>query len=249
MCAYRSVWPALVGLLCAAVARAELDPHLSDIGVRIDYGFHAEEYAVVEAARLDLEQLTGPGIEISYFRALAAWRLAQLATARGRSGGRVLAECLDSAEEATRQNPASAEPWILVAACSILGARTEPAKALFHGRRFEQAVARAHGLEPANPRLALVDAWWAGDGSPRSAAGDAAASITALETALEAFRVRTAKTTFVEWGEAETCAWLGALHLQRGDLRAARDLIEQALLAAPGYAFALDLRHELQAAR
>jgi hypothetical protein len=50
------------------------------------------------------------------------------------------------------------------------------------------------------------------------------------------------------WGEAETLVLLGEVHLQRGETRVARDLLERALLIAPDYRAALNLRARLQRA-
>ena len=52
-----------------------------------------------------------------------------------------------------------------------------------------------------------------------------------------------------DWGEAEALAALAAAALERGQTRVARDFIERALLLAPDYRAALDLRVTMQSAR
>ena len=47
------------------------------------------------------------------------------------------------------------------------------------------------------------------------------------------------------WGRPETLAQMGAIELESGKTREARDLIERALLDAPGYVFALQLQNAL----
>jgi hypothetical protein len=238
-----------LSLWAGGAAWADPGAHLADIGVRIAYGFYAEEPAVIEAARRDLEKLPAADPRVNYYHGLAAWRAAQLDASQRRPVGPALAACIDSAALAAEQRPASAEPWILVAACSALGVRTEPAKALFHGRRFEQATMRARAFDAANPRLALVEASRA-VGDPARFERAAGAALTApLEAAIDAFRARPAKLAEADWGEAEALALLGAVYLHHGEVRAARDAIEQALLAAPGYEYALQLRRKIQTVR
>ncbi|HET7132053.1 MAG TPA: hypothetical protein VFJ95_07380, partial [Gammaproteobacteria bacterium] len=70
-----------------------------------------------------------------------------------------------------------------------------------------------------------------------------------LEHAVAAFDARPAALRGPEWGEAEALAALGELKLARGDAREARDLIERALLLAPDYRFAMELRARMQGAR
>lgn len=234
-------------LLAAGFAHADAGADLADVGARIAYGFYAAQPDVVAAAQRDLEKLPTTDPRVNYTRALAALRTAQLDVARGRPIGRPLASCIEWAGHAAEQNPASAEPWILVAACSALGARTEPVRALLHGRRFDQAIARARSIEPGNPRLALVEVWRHVDRSRADPELDVVLTAQ-LETAIGTFRTRAAKFAAADWGEAETLALLGAVYLERGDVRASRDLVEQALLAAPAYEYALKLRRKIQIA-
>ncbi len=52
-----------------------------------------------------------------------------------------------------------------------------------------------------------------------------------------------------DWGEAEALAALGELYLARAEVRGARDLIERALLLAPDYRFAAELRAQVAGGR
>ena len=52
-----------------------------------------------------------------------------------------------------------------------------------------------------------------------------------------------------DWGRAEVLASLGEVYLELGQLREARDLIEQSLLEAPEYHVALKLRNALSLQR
>jgi tetratricopeptide (TPR) repeat protein len=88
--------------------------------------------------------------------------------------------------------------------------------------------------------------------SVRPALADAAVrdeAVKKLEAAADAFAAWTPPPDAPGWGEAEALAALAELHLTRGELREARDLIERALLVAPGYGFAVELRTQLQGSR
>jgi tetratricopeptide (TPR) repeat protein len=250
MCAHRRNWTVFLAcLVAAAPVSAGLDRDLADIESRIAYGFYAEDPAVIEAAQRELERISAEDSRIAYYRGLAAWRLALLSQRRGRSPGAALAVCIDSAERAAGQAPRSAEPWILVAACSALGAQTELAKSVFHARRFDRALAQARALDPDNPRILLVEVWRFAYGPARVDPGAAVGTLPVLQAVADALRARPAKGFAPDWGEAETLVQLGATYLHQGQVRLARDVLDQALLLAPGYERALELRRELHAAR
>ena len=239
-------------LLCAApvgagAAQADLEAELADLGARAEFGFYAREPAVVEAARAALEQLSAADGRVTYHRALAALRAAQLQPHAAKARTPALAACIDSAERAAELESTWAEPWILVAACSALAAHAEPVKTLLHARRFDQALARARAIDSGNPRVALAEAWRVARDHAELDSAAAAVLIPRLEAAAAAYAARSRAYIAPDWGEAETLAWLCALHLRRGDVRAARDFIEQALIAAPGFAHALELKRQVEA--
>ena len=70
-----------------------------------------------------------------------------------------------------------------------------------------------------------------------------------LEAVVEAFEMWTPSLDDPDWGYAEALTALAAAALERGQARAARDSIERALLLAPDYRAALDLRIAMQSAR
>jgi len=226
-------------LCCARLACAASSEELSDLAARIDYGYYAAEPRVIEAARAVLDRSEATDPQTRYYTAYAAFRLAQLAIQARAASGALVDTCIEKATP-PRDATATAEAWILVAACSEVGAQP---------RRREQALERARSLDPSNPRLALLDAWVA---SPRAAQVDPALRDEAaarLEHAVAAFDARPASNGGPDWGEAEALAALGEIVLARGEVRSARDLIERALLVAPDYQLALDLRARLQGAR
>jgi hypothetical protein len=110
-------------------------------------------------------------------------------------------------------------------------------------RRAEQALARARTLDADNPRIALVVAW----ATERAADDvvDTAARTATWQAVVGAFDSWNAPADAPQWGRAEALAELGEIVLASGDARAARDLIERALLEAPDYARAVELRAKL----
>jgi len=115
------------------------------------------------------------------------------------------------------------------------------------GRR-ERALAQARERDDDNPRIALVEAW----AMMRSAGTDVAkrdAAAKKLEAVVTAFEMWTPSLDDPDWGYAEALTGLAAGALERGQTRTARDFIERALLLAPDYRAALDLRVAMQGTR
>jgi len=224
-----------VCVCCVAVtsaARAASPAELADLAGRIDYGFYNGDTHAIDAARTVLSRL-GDAPAVRYYRDYAGLRRAQLNPA-DRASAR---ECAEREVPAELSPPAAAEAWILVAACAVVGQQSV--------RRVELALARARELDKRNPRLGLVEAWIMrhGAGGDRLASDDFVAK---LKQTVEAFDAWRAPPNAPEWGEAEALATLGDATLARGETRAARDLIERALLLAPDYGLAVELRTRLR---
>jgi tetratricopeptide (TPR) repeat protein len=220
-------------MLGSSAASADLTSDLADLSARAEYGFYTAEPAVISAARRDLDRLADSDARVSYYRALAAMRAAQV---DARRAGDALDDCIESAEQAANQEPSWAEAWVLVGACATLAADEN---------RFEEAIASARRLDRDNPRLALVEAWHSvpDDGLPEAVAVDGL--VTELEAVVGLFDAAPSDPRVPPWGEAEALTLLGSLYLDRGSTRAARDVLERALLAAPGYAEAVELMNRI----
>jgi len=236
-------WLVLALLAPPLHAEVVLDGKLGDLAGRIDYGFYAGDRVVLEAARDELEQRDGAAPFVAYYRGFAELRLAQLGLREGRPVGKTLERCVHSGEAAAEADPRSAEPWVLIGACSALAANGESRKSASHERRLRHALDRAEALDAGNPRLNLVTAWGIGYDVDGLDPGQEARVTELLGGALAAFAAR--PPGMPDWGEAEAAAALGAMLLERGDARAARDRIEQALLVAPGFEPAVELRRRL----
>jgi hypothetical protein len=232
-------------LLLAAAAQAwlELAPELRDIAARIDYGFYSEDPRIIQAAAASLDRSATQSASTAYYRALAAYRLAQLgARSEPRALSRYVSDCVAGGEAAAKDTAMAAEAWILIAACSSQGGRAEPLKAGAHQRRYAQAIARARAVDPDNARLGLIEVWAASErpGLAQPPIRDQAAA--ALEAVIERY---VEGDSGPGWGEAEALAHLGEIRLARADLQGARDVLEHALLVAPDYRFALTLKNRL----
>jgi tetratricopeptide (TPR) repeat protein len=221
--------PALLGVLGSGVASADLTSDLADLSARAEYGFYTAEPGVIGAARRDLDRLANSDASVNYYRALAAMRAAQV---DARRAGDALDDCIESAAQAASQEPSWAETWVLVGACSTLAADE---------RRFEGAIASARRLDRDNPRLALIEAWQSVPDTKPLEAAAVDALVTRLEAVVALFETTSFDARAPGWGEAEALALLGSLYLERGSTRAARDVLERALLTAPGYTYAVEL--------
>ena len=223
---------------------------LGDLTARIEYGYYSNEPRLIEAAHEALTRAGSGDAGVAYYRALAAFRLAQLGLPRGAALGPWLDDCEKQASPEKLKGPAAAEGWILVAACANLAAHTEPLRSLLHQHRREQALDKARAIDPTNPRIAVVEAWSLSL-DPAAETGDLQErAAVALKRAVDEFSTWSSKQVSPpDWGEAEALAELGAIYLARGSTRDARDLVERALLLAPDYDYATKLRDGLQTAR
>lgn len=221
----------------AEAARAEPSAELLDLAGRVHYGFYHGDARAIEAAQTALARLADSA-EVLYYRDFAALRRAQL----GSTDRAVLAGVGDCAEREVGtgvQKPFAADAWVLVAACALVAGDE---------RRREQALTLARQHDDDNPRIRLVEAW-----ALERAAGNEPARLEALNAALatvvEGFDAWTPTIDDPDWGHAEALTALAATALARGQVRTARDLVERALLLAPEYQVAVDLRAALQSAR
>lgn len=258
----KSIAQALALAACSVTlsARGEVSPEVADLAGRIDYGYYVADPRAIEDALPALERMGDEDPSVRYYRAFAAFRLAQLSAQDGASAAPLAAECVALATikeskdwvpraEAEARAKASVEAWILSAACSGLAARPKPGAGLVIDRRGEESLERARARDSANPRIALLDAWRL---SMRPALAEPEIRVEAsakLEAAVEAFASWSPSADSPTWGEAEALAALAEVRLADGEVRAARDLIERALLLAPDYHLAVELRSQLRSAR
>jgi len=229
---------ALALAACASAAvRAEPSAELLDLAARVHYGYYLGDARTIETAQSALDRLDDSP-EVLYYRDFAALRRAQLGGSDRASQAR-LRDCAQRDPAANVAKSFAADVWALSAACALIGGDV---------RRSEQALALARERDDDNPRIALVEAW----ALERSAGTDPAqreAVAAQLAAVVEAFDAWSPSIDDPDWGYAEALTALAADALERGQVRAARDLVERALLLAPEYRAAVELRAALQSAR
>lgn len=233
----------IAAIACVAnVPGARANTDLLDVVARIDFGYYAGDVRLIEAASAELERVSAPDPARAYYRAYAAFRLNQIDShASGRSRRERAHRCIDETRELTESHEWAIEAHVLRAACSLWARDALAGHALGFDIRLTQSLDAARNIDSSNPRLLLVAALAREDelmkGTSRTAA---------LEQALARFDEQGMSLGLQPgWGRAEALAHTGAIYLERGDLRGARDLIERALLEAPEYQLALRLQNAL----
>jgi tetratricopeptide (TPR) repeat protein len=229
----------ILGLSAAApfAAHAAASAELLDLAGRIHYGYYHAEPRTIDAALTGLDRL-GDAPDVVYYRDFAALRRAQLGST-DRAGTERLRACAQRDVPPLQDKRLAAEAWVLIAACAQVAGDD--------GRR-DRALALARERDDDNPRVALVEAW----AMMRSAGTDVAkraAAAAKLEAVVEAFEMWTPSLDDPDWGYAEALTGVATAALERGQARTARDFIERALLLAPDYRAALDLRVAMQSTR
>ncbi|HZF15256.1 MAG TPA: tetratricopeptide repeat protein [Steroidobacteraceae bacterium] len=214
----------------------------ADYENRIEFGFLSQDAHSLKTLAKSLTTLSGEddGDRLAhYLAAHADFRLAQVLNDTHKDGASDSAkDCVDQLAALTHRNSPDAEAYIQKAACHALVSATSMMKSVTHGPSASDAVATALTLAPKNPRARLVDAlvdYW----RPAKLGGDPARAFTKFKAAADAFDALPAGTGgFPEWGSADVYYWLGKSYAERGDVAAARNALEQALIVAPDFAAA-----------
>ncbi len=217
---------------------------LLDVVSRIDYGFYAGDVNVITAATSELERLRGDDAARSYYRAYAAWRSIQAdVDASPRKRRERTAECINYSAELFDEPKWAVEAHVLAAACALWAEQAGGVRSGVYRVKALEAIDTARSLDRDNPRLLLVAATAV---HSDESAGRGGSGLAAFAAALDRFDAQAlAADLRPAWGRPETLAQMGAMELERGNTREARDLIERALLDAPGYRFALELQNAL----
>jgi len=230
---------ALPAALAAAAFGALAAPsaELLDLAARVHFGYYHAEPRAIDAASAALDRLADSR-DVLYYRDFAALRRAQLGDV-DRTGRERLEACARREAEPKLDKRLAAEVWVLAAACAHVAGDEG---------RTNKALALARDRNADNPRIALVEAWVLMSAAATDEAQQPAVS-TKLTAVVEGFGAWVPSLDDPDWGHAEALAALAAAALEQGQVRTARDLIERALLLAPDYSAALDLRVAMQNAR
>ncbi len=238
-------WPSiasiLLGLLCIPAGQTDADSmsDLDDAAARIQYAFYTQDARSLEEglaliAQMDANDLP-PGMK-DYYGAYGHWKLAQIhrESATGRSGSaanKAAADCERQAKAARTADARMAEAYAIEAICGSLGS------SLMASGCAERPLRTARELDVRNPRVRLIGLLCAGKEEKGSATY--ARQLNELVASFEA--APPSRPGKPDWGQAEALLMLGSGYLQRGDSRAARDVVERALVIAPDYRKAQEL--------
>jgi tetratricopeptide (TPR) repeat protein len=206
-----------------------------DVEGRIQYGFYTEDARSLADLADQLSRGEGPQEPLrNYYAGLANYRLALLLSTRDKAHARDAVErCVDSLDGALKTETDFAAALALQSACLRTLAVLKPWKPLA-GSKSAGQMEKAVKLAPKDPRVLLLEALERGDGEKIDE--QALAKLKKAAAAFEAERQGLERTP--GWGAAEAYAYLGRGYLDRGDVLAARDALERALLIAPDFALA-----------
>lgn len=237
----------VAGVLAAVAslqpAHAEVtSEEAADFENRIEFGFLSQDAKGLKTLAKSLTALTGEDDSnrlAHYLAAHADFRLAQVLNDTRKDGASDSAkECVDQLAGLTHRDSQDAEAFLQKAACHALVAATSVMKSVTHGPSASDAIAAALALAPKNPRAHLVDAlvdYW----RPAKLGGDPARAFRKFKMAADSFEaVPAGANGFPAWGNADVYYWLGKSYAEQGDVAAARNALEQALIAAPDFAMA-----------
>jgi tetratricopeptide (TPR) repeat protein len=240
--------PRLLGVLAAVAvtisalpARAATPEELADFEAKADYAFYTEDVNALRGLLAEGAKLSESRQPLELYQfAHAEFRLLQLARARGPAGhAEAAAEaCLAALEKANEARSRFVEGLALEAACAGYLASFGGLRGLVAGRRSEARLDAARALDASNPRVLLTDGlvhWFKSDAT----AAERATAQRSFARAAAAFDTVAATTPGEPtWGGAEAWLFLGRALEARGELLAARDAYEKALLIAPDFAAA-----------
>lgn len=237
-------------VLCMAAPCVPADAisDLDDAAARAQYAFYTADIRSLEEVLGLIDGLQVPptlALMREYYAAFGSWKLAQLYSEE--AGGKPAAraslnkatqDCQRHAQAAIQLDPRSGEVHAIAAICGALAPGLTPTKGFARTNCSRSKSLRiAQELEPTNPRIKLVEVLCFDD---RELA--AAAYVQKLRATVDAFETAPpSRPGKPDWGQAEALLLLGQNYLQRGDLVAARDVIERALVIAPDYRRAQEL--------
>jgi len=228
--------------LVGASSAYATDVDWMDVEGRIQYGFYTEDARALGAVVSQLSGADGGEDPLRhYYVGLANYRLSMVIAEKDKSRAReAAARCVSRLDAAVTSKSDFAEGLALQSACLRTLANLTAWKPLA-GSKSTGQMERAAKLAPKDPRVLLLQALENGEGGKIDAP-----AIVKLKKAAAAFEVeRQGVDRTPGWGAAETYAYLGRGYLEQGDVLAARDALERALLIAPDFALARRLLQKI----
>ena len=227
----------------AAPASAESTAEFDDAAARLQFAFYtgdsrALEQTLTELADFEVEGGLAAGK--SYQLAYGHWKLAQLLgdpqDERSRAAPKSLANkaarsCVQHARDAIAKDPRMADIYAIEAACDTYS--PGPVKNGSAACTRSKSMRTALTLGAENPRVQFISALCAPETEGDDIGPGAIDRWRAVVGRFEA--APPSQPGKPDWGHAEALTLLGESYLKRGEMVAARDVLERALVLAPDY--------------
>jgi hypothetical protein len=227
-------------LAVAASATAGSTAEFDDLVSRLQFSFYTGDSRALEEMLSELDSFQvdgGLAATKSYQLAYGQWKLAQLfgepqderaRAATKSSASKAAKSCVQHARDAIAKDPRMAEIYAIEAACDTYqpGAMKHGSPSCMRSKSMRTALTLGAG----NPRVLFINALCAPD-----AEGDPAAIERWRGVVANFEAAPPSQPGKPDWGHAEALTLLGESYLKRGQMVAARDVLERALVLAPDY--------------
>lgn len=233
----RHSWPALLGLLAAALvvalpARASDSRAIVSLVDRVETAYHGGDAAGLADARRQLLQLatdSPAGTRAGYYAAHARFRQALGSSATDEAAAKsFLDDCITELTGYVAANPGDAEARALLGSCYGMSTTHYPLGLVARGMEARKQLNIARDLAPANPWVLMQDGL-VDFATPRMFGGSRTAAIAKLERAARLFTDAEASgSSLAGWALVETWQQLALMYAATGQAEAAADATERA---------------------
>ena len=169
---------------------------------------------------------------ILYTIAYSGWRMATLPDVPRQEQDDLLDDAADRLEAILKDRPHDADALALAGTIYGQQAGRSFVKAIVAGPRSTGMLERAAQIEPANPRVLLLQGISALN-APSTYGGSRDKAEQLLRRSLDEFSRESGTKSWPNWGRFDAHAWLGQLLRRKGDLAGARVEYAKALEIAP----------------
>ncbi len=230
------------GLLESAEAIAALD----DIGTRLQFDFYTADSKALQRDLASLASLEVPAELASLkhtYLGFGAWKRAELLrSTEAQVAAELAGSCTDELEHAVELEPRRAAVLAMLSRCENLVADLQSrVRAPRAASRARQNLERASALAPRDPHVLLIEGtteyerWRLSGGDLSQRACQTAISDRCLRSFSAESTTTDSFATAMSWGAAEAWGYLGQVEVDLGNVAAARDAFEQALVIVAEY--------------